>query len=65
MSKNIDHAYADKVYILLYYKECNATPQFDFNDWGGSVQISTPSLTIPHPHMHERDFVLIPLKEIL
>ena len=51
--------------ILLYYKECNATPQFDINDWGGSIQISTPSLTIPHPHIHERDFVLIPLKEIL
>ncbi|MBQ9362070.1 MAG: 2-amino-4-hydroxy-6-hydroxymethyldihydropteridine diphosphokinase [Bacteroidaceae bacterium] len=51
--------------ILLYYKKSDATPQFDFNGWGGSVQISTPSLTIPHPHMHKRDFVLVPLKEII
>lgn len=29
------------------------------------LHISTPRLTIPHPHMYERDFVLIPLKEIL
>jgi 2-amino-4-hydroxy-6-hydroxymethyldihydropteridine diphosphokinase len=29
------------------------------------LHISTPSLTIPHPHMHERDFVIIPLKEII
>lgn len=27
--------------------------------------INTPSLTLPHPHMHERDFVMIPLREIL
>ena len=29
------------------------------------LHISTPRLTIPHPHMYERDFVLIPLKEII
>ena len=29
------------------------------------LTISTPRLTIPHPHMHERDFVMIPLREIL
>jgi 2-amino-4-hydroxy-6-hydroxymethyldihydropteridine diphosphokinase len=28
------------------------------------VQMNTPELTLPHPRMHERDFVMIPLKEI-
>ena len=28
------------------------------------VHINTPELTLPHPHMYERDFVMIPLKEI-
>lgn len=27
--------------------------------------LSTPTLTLPHPKMQERDFVMIPLKEIL
>jgi 2-amino-4-hydroxy-6-hydroxymethyldihydropteridine diphosphokinase len=27
--------------------------------------IDTPELQIPHPLMHERDFVMIPLKEIM
>lgn len=31
----------------------------------GNEHISTPELTIPHPLMHERDFVMIPLKQIL
>ena len=26
--------------------------------------INTPELTLPHPRMHEREFVMIPLKEI-
>jgi len=29
------------------------------------VKLSTPRLTLPHPLMQERDFVMIPLREIL
>ena len=29
------------------------------------LHINTPELTIPHPLMEERDFVMIPLKEII
>ena len=29
------------------------------------LRLSTPTLTLPHPHMYERDFVMIPLREIL
>lgn len=29
------------------------------------LHLSTPDLTIPHPLMQERDFVMIPLKEIM
>ena len=29
------------------------------------IHITTPELTLPHPLMNERDFVMIPLSEIL
>lgn len=29
------------------------------------LEMNTPELTLPHQHMQERDFVLIPLKEII
>jgi len=29
------------------------------------LHLTTPELTLPHPLMHERDFVMIPLREIL
>lgn len=29
------------------------------------LQLSTPDLTLPHPHMQEREFVMKPLREIL
>jgi 2-amino-4-hydroxy-6-hydroxymethyldihydropteridine diphosphokinase len=31
----------------------------------GDLKLSTPRLTLPHPRMKERDFVMIPLREIL
>lgn len=49
--KSINGEYHDRIIdidILLY------------ND----LSINEPNLTIPHPLMHERDFVMIPLKEI-
>ena len=30
----------------------------------GNMAIDTETLTVPHPGMHERDFVMIPLEEI-
>ena len=29
------------------------------------IEMNTPELTLPHPHMKERDFVMIPLREIM
>lgn len=51
LSKSIDGQYHDRIIdidILLY----------------DDLNINTPELTIPHPLMHEREFVMIPLKEI-
>lgn len=28
------------------------------------IEMATPRLTLPHPHAHSRDFVLVPLAEI-
>jgi 2-amino-4-hydroxy-6-hydroxymethyldihydropteridine diphosphokinase len=50
--KSTDGAYHDRIIdidILLY----------------GDEKIDTPELKIPHPHIAERDFVSVPLKEII
>ena len=50
--KSVDGKYHDRIIdidILLY----------------DDLHINTKKLTIPHPRMYERDFVLIPLREIL
>lgn len=69
MVKSNSGSYTDRIIdidILLYYDNDVTQPVFDKdNNWGGTVRIESHELTIPHPLMHERDFVLIPLKEIL
>ena len=30
-----------------------------------NLRLATPRLTIPHPHIHEREFVMKPLRQIL
>ncbi len=50
--KSVDGKYHDRIIdidILLY----------------DDISMSTEELAIPHPLMHERDFVMIPLREIL
>ena len=50
--KSVDGQYHDRIIdidILIY----------------DDLHITTPQLTLPHPFMKERDFVMIPLKEIL
>lgn len=50
--KSVDGQYHDRIIdidILLY----------------DEVHIDEPDLKIPHPLMHERDFVMVPLREIL
>ena len=36
----------------------------DFICWGG-LQVNTKTLTLPHPRLSDRNFVLVPLSEIL
>ena len=39
--------------------------EIDIDILMGEVQICTADLQLPHPKMHERDFVMVPLQEIL
>ncbi len=51
-AKSVDGNYHDRpidIDILMY----------------DDLHISTPTLTLPHPLMHQRDFVMMPLREIL
>ena len=59
-TKSVCREYHDRIIdidILLYYAGSVIE--------GDGLHMSTPELTIPHPLMNERDFVLVPLKEIL
>ncbi len=56
LGRTVKNLYQDRtidIDILLYY-----------SNEGTPVHLSTPELTIPHPHMEERPFVQVPLAEI-
>lgn len=58
--KSVDGIYHDRIIdidILMFFDDCDLSKE--------CIRISTPELTIPHPLMNKRDFVLIPLREIL
>lgn len=50
--------------ILTYEAPCPDASSYANHPYK-SIILQTPELTLPHPHMSERDFVLIPLREIL
>lgn len=57
LGRSVKGVYEDRtidIDILLYY-----------NASGEQVTCHTNELTLPHPKMQEREFVMIPLKEIL
>jgi 2-amino-4-hydroxy-6-hydroxymethyldihydropteridine diphosphokinase len=39
------------------------TVDLDIIDYDGQISIA-PELILPHPHAHERDFVLVPMRDI-
>ena len=44
-------------------RDAPRTLDLDLLDYDG-VQCSSPDLVLPHPRLHERRFVLMPLQEI-
>ena len=45
------------------YRNAPRTLDLDILLWG-DAQLDTPALTVPHPRMHERAFVLLPLVQL-
>lgn len=59
----IYHDRAIDIDILTYEAPCPDASSYANHPYK-SIILQTPELTLPHPHMSERDFVLIPLREI-
>lgn len=58
--KSQNRVYHDRIIdidLLLYYNN-------NEEGNGDGIHVSLPELTLPHPLMRERDFVMIPLSEI-
>lgn len=57
------HAIEDSLGRVRTVRNGPRTIDIDLIDFGAMV-VDTPELTLPHPRAKERDFVLLPLKEL-
>ena len=48
----------------IYHDRCSDIDLLTYQVEGCPIEVQTPRLTLPHPRMTERDFVLKPLREI-
>lgn len=48
----------------IYHDRCIDIDLLTYQVEGFPIEVQTPRLTLPHPRMTERDFVLKPLREI-
>ena len=56
LGRTLKNCYADRtidIDLLRYY-----------NKQGNEIRLQSERLTLPHPHINERDFVLVPLAQI-
>ena len=59
--KSVDGVYHDRVIDIDLLKAYIGTPE---SGVGSQIEFTSETLTLPHPRMQERDFVMIPLREV-
>ena len=65
--KSVNGVYHDRVIdidLLKALTPSNSPFKGENYAEGEEIVCSTETLTLPHPRMHERDFVMIPLREV-
>ena len=59
--KSVDGVYHDRVIDIDLLKAYIGTPE---SGVGNQIEFTSEMLMLPHPRMQERDFVMIPLREV-
>jgi 2-amino-4-hydroxy-6-hydroxymethyldihydropteridine diphosphokinase len=59
--KSVNGVYHDRVIDIDLLKAYIGTPE---SGVGSQIEFTSETLTLPHPRMQERDFVMVPLREV-
>ena len=59
--KSVDGLYHDRVIDIDLLRAYIGTQE---SGVGSKIELTSETLTLPHPRMQERDFVMIPLREV-